>query len=265
MSHGRSNQAGYRSPVVDPTTKGVPVTSTRKTALVAGIFYVITFISIPTLGLYSSVKGKNFIISSGADTGALWGCFLEVIVALAGVGTAITLYPVVKRQNQSMAIGFVASRTLEAAMIFTGVASLLSLVTLHQDLGIATGANTTSLVTIGASYVATYNWAFTLGQSLMPGINAILLGTLLYRSGLVPRVLPVIGLIGAPLHITAVVLTMFGVIDRVGSVALIAALPIAVWEFSLGVYLIVKGFKPCPITDAMREETTPPALREVVA
>jgi hypothetical protein len=107
--------------------------------------------------------------------------------------------------------------------------------------------------------------AFTLGQSLMPGINALLLGTLMYRSGLVPRVLPVIGLIGAPLHITAVVLTMFGFIDRVGSVALIAALPIAVWEFSLGVYLVVKGFKPCPITDAMLEDATPPVYRDVVA
>jgi hypothetical protein len=238
---------------------------TRKTALVAGIFYVITFVSIPTLFLYNSVKSKDFIIGSGANSGALLGCFLEVIVALAGIGTAVTLYPVVKRQNEGMALGFVASRTLEAAMIFTCVASLLSLVTLHQDLGTTTGADATSLVTIGASHVATYNWAFTLGQSLMPGINALLLGTLLYRSGLVPRVLPVIGLIGAPLHITAVVLTMFGVIDRVGSVALIAALPIAVWEFSLGVYLIVKGFKPCPITDAMRAAGNPHAYRDVDA
>jgi Domain of unknown function (DUF4386) len=249
--------------VLTAPTKRVPKDPTRKTSLVAGIFYLITFVSMPTLTLYSSVKGKDFIISSGADTGALWGCFLEVIVALAGIGTAVTLYPVVKRQNQGMALGFVASRTVEATMIFTGVASLLSLVTLHQDLGTATGANTASLVTIGASHIATYNWAFTLGQSLMPGINALLLGTLMYRSGLVPRVLPVIGLIGAPLHITAVVLTMFGVIDRIGSVALIAALPIAVWEFSLGVYLVVKGFKPCPITDAMRAASTPPAYREV--
>jgi len=172
---------------------------------------------------------------------------------------------VVKRQNEAMALGFVASRTLEAAMIFTGVASILSLVTLHQDLGTATGADAATLVTVGASHVATYHWAFTLGGSLMPGINAILLGTLLYRSGLVPRVLPLIGLIGAPLHLTAVVLTMFGVVDRVGTVTGIAVIPIAVWEFSLGVYLIVKGFKPCPITEAMREEATPPAIREVVA
>ena len=209
------------------------------------------------------MTGKDFIIGSAADTAALWGCFLEVIVALAGIGTAVTLYPVVKRQNEGMALGFVASRTLEAAMLFTGVASLLSLVTLHQDLGTAAGADAASLAAIGASHVATYHWAFTLGQSLMPGINAILLGTLLYRSGLVPRVLPMIGLIGAPLHLTAVVLTMFGVVDRVGTVTGIAVIPIAVWELSLGVYLVVKGFKPCPITDEMRAASTPPAYREV--
>ena len=253
-------------------TTRVPKDPTRKTSLVAGVFYLMTMVSIPTLALYGPVKSKDFIIGSGADTGALLGCFLEVIVALAGIGTAVTLYPVVKRQNEGMALGFVASRTLEAAMLFTGVASLLSLVTLHQDLGTAAGADAASLAAIGASHVATYHWAFTLGGSLMPGINAILLGTLLYRSGLVPRVIPMIGLIGAPLHLTAVVLTMFGVIDRVGSVALIAALPIFVWELSLGIYLIVKGFKPCPITDAIREDTdviredaNPPAIRELVA
>jgi hypothetical protein len=241
----------------------VPMDPSRKTALVAGVFYLMTMVSIPTLALYGPVKNKDFIIGSGADTGALLGCFLEVVVALAGIGTAITLFPVVKRQNEGMALGFVAARTLEAAMLFTGVASLLSLVTLHQDLGTAAGADAASLAAIGASHVATYHWAFTLGGSLMPGINAILLGTLLYRSGLVPRVLPMIGLIGAPLHLTAVVLTMFGVVDRVGTVTGIAVIPIALWELSLGVYLIVKGFKPCPITDAIREEATPPAYREV--
>jgi Domain of unknown function (DUF4386) len=221
----------------------------RRTALVAGVFYIVTFVSIPTLFLYGPVREADFITSAGPDTGVLVGCFLEVVVALAGIGTAITLFPVVKRQNEAMALGFVASRTLEAAMTFAGVASLLSLVTLRQDLGSATGADSASLITIGASHIATYNSAFTLGQSLMPGINAILLGTLLYRSRLVPRVLPTLGLIGAPLHITAVVLTMFGVVDRVGTVALLAALPIAAWELSLGIYLIVKGFKPSPITE----------------
>jgi len=133
-------------------------------------------------------------------------------------------------------------------MIFTGVASLLSLITLRHDLGTAIGANAASLMATGASHIATYSWSFTLGQSLMPGVSAVLLGTMLYRSGLVPRALPLLGLAGAPLHITAVVLTLFGVIDRIGPVAAIAALPIAAWELSLGIYLVVKGFKPSPLT-----------------
>ncbi len=221
---------------------------TRRTALVAGVFYLISFVSIPTLFLYGPVKKTDFITGSGSDAGVLLGCFLEVIVGLAGIGTAVTLFPVVKRQNESLALGFVASRTLEAAMIFTGVASLLSLVTLHQDLGAAVGADRASLVAVGASHIATYNWAFTLGQSLMPGVNAILLGTLLYRSGLVPRALPALALVGAPIHLTAVFLTMFGVIDRLGAVAAIAVIPVALWELSLGIYLVSRGFKPAAIT-----------------
>ena len=114
-------------------TKPAGMTSLRKTALVAGIFYLITFISIPTLALYGPVKNhRDWILSSGTHTGVLVGCLLEVIVALAGIGTAVTLYPVVKRQNEGVALGFVTARLLEASMIFVGVVSLLSLVTLRQ-------------------------------------------------------------------------------------------------------------------------------------
>ena len=224
------------------------MSSTRKTALVAGVFYLITFVSIPTLALYGPVKNhRDWIISPGANTAMLVGGFLEVIVALACIGTAVTLYPVVKRQNEGVALGFVAARVLEASMIFAGVVSLLSLVTLRQDLGGAAGADAASLVTTGASHVATYNWTFLLGQSLMPGINALLLGSLMYRSRLVPRVIPVIGLIGAPLLITAVFATLFGVIAQGSSLAAAAALPVAAWELSLGVWLVIKGFRPAPI------------------
>lgn len=241
------------APTARPTTTTrAPMGSPRRTALLAGIFYLITFVSIPTLALYGPVKSQtDFILSSGTDTAVLWGAFLEVVVALACIATAVTLYPVLRHQNEGMALGFVAARTLEAAMIFTGVASLLSLVSL-RNAG-ATGAQAAALLVAGASHVATYQWAFTLGQSLMPGINALLLGAVLYRAGLVPRAIPVIGLLGAPLHLTAVLLTMFGVIDRLGPVAALAALPIAVWEFSLGVHLIVKGFTPSPITAATIE------------
>ena len=197
-----------QNPAAKAPPKGTPMSPTRKIALVAGIFYLITFISIPTLALYGPVKNhQDWILGSGSHTGVLVGGFLEVIVALAGIGTAVTLYPVVKRQNEGAALGFVAARVLEAAMIFTGVVSLLSLVTLRQDLGGAAGANAAALVTTTASHVAVYNWTFLLGQSLMPAINALLLGSLMYRSRLVPRIIPVLGLIGAPFLISTVFVT----------------------------------------------------------
>ena len=127
----------------------------RKTALVAGLFYLITFISIPTLALYSTLKSDPaWILGSGSDTAVLVGTVLELIVALAGIGTAVALFPVVRRQSEGFALGFVTTRIVEAAMIFMGVVSLLSLVTLQQDLGAAAGAaDAPSLTTTGASLV----------------------------------------------------------------------------------------------------------------
>ena len=153
-------------------TKGVPMDSLRKTALVAGVLYVITFVSIPTLVLYGPVlSDPNYIVGPGPDTAVIIGAILEVIVALAGVGTAVALYPVVKRQNEGVALGFVGSRTLEGAAIVAGVVSLLSLVTLRQA---GAGANAAAT---GQALVAQYNWFFLLGQSLMPVLNALLLGS----------------------------------------------------------------------------------------
>jgi hypothetical protein len=238
------------------------MTALRRTALVAGIFYLITFISIPTLFLYGNLKtDRNFITSSGSSTGVLWGAFLEVIVALAGIGTAVTLFPVLKRQNQGMALGFVAVRTLEAAMIFTGVLSLLTLVHLRQGLGTATGLDHASLLTTGASLVSTYNGTLLLGQTLMPCISAVLIGTLMYRSGLVPRAIPLIGLIGAPLLIASTIAAFFGVIAQVSAWSAIATIPVALWELSLGLWMTFKGFKPSPITAGMQTADTRPAVR----
>jgi ribosomal protein S18 acetylase RimI-like enzyme len=140
--------------------------------------------------------------------------------------------------------GFVAARTLEAAGIIAGVASILSLVTLRQS-----GVGAEGLLT-GDALVSMYDRFFMLSQSLMPSINGILLGTLMYRSRLVPRILPTIGLIGAPILFVYTMLAVGGVVDNFGPAAGPAALLIAVWELSLGIYLTVKGFKPSPITDA---------------
>jgi hypothetical protein len=234
--------------------KGVPMDSLRKTALVAGLLYVITFISIPTLVLYGPVlSDPNYIVGPGPDTPVIVGGILEVIVALAGIGTAVVLYPVVKRQNEAAALGFVGSRTLEAAAIVAGVVSLLSVVTLRQA-GAGVGALATS-----QALVAQYNWFFLLGQSLMPVVNALLLGSLLYRSRLVPRILPLVGLIGAPILLASDIAVLFGLWGRISAPSAILAIPIALWEFSLGVYLIVKGFKPSPITAGMTASSTRPA------
>lgn len=226
------------------TTGRSPMDPMRKTALVAGLFYLLTFISIPTLAIYSALKSDPaWILGSGSDT-VLLGTVLELIVALAGIGTAVALFPVVRQQSEGFALGFVTTRIVEAAMIFMGVVSILSLVSLQQGLGAAAvAADAPALTITGASLVSNYNWAFTVGQSLMPGFNALLLGTLLYRSGLVPRALPALGLIGAPILITATVLTIFGVVEQYSPLGGLASLPIAVWEFSLGLYLTFKGFK----------------------
>ena len=213
--------------------------SLRKTALVAGVTYLITFVSIPTLSLYAQVRSDpNYILGSGPDTPILIGAVLEVIVALACIGTAVVLYPVVKRQHEGVALGFVGVRVLEAATVFAGVASLLTVVTLRQS-----GAGAEALAT-GQALVAFNNWTFLLGQGLLPAMNALLLGSLLYRSRLVPRIIPLVGLIGAPLLLTSDVGVLFGLWPQVSAVTAGGALPIAVWEFSLGVYLVIKGFRP---------------------
>jgi hypothetical protein len=221
------------------------MTPLRKTALVAGVLYLLTFISIPTLALYGSAHDQNYVIGSGPDTAVLLGGVLEVIVALAGIGTAVALYPVLKRQNQGAALGLVGSRVLEAAGILAGVACLLAIVSLRQ-----TGAGNGALVT-GQTLAILYDRIFLLSQSLMPVVNDLLLGFLLYRSRLVPRVLPVLAFIGAPLLLASWFGVMFGLWEQRSTVTALAALPVALFEFSLGVYLTVKGFKPSPVTADM--------------
>jgi hypothetical protein len=220
----------------------------RRTARAAGILYLLTFVSIPTLALYNPLReNADFVLGVGSDTGVLVAALSEVVVALAGIGTAVVLFPVAKRQSETAALGFVTARVLEAGLIIVGVVSVLSLVTLRNDVAGTAGADPASLVTTGHTQLATYDWAFLLSQSLLPVFNALFLGYVLYRSGLVPRLLPTLGLIGAPLLLTSDLAIFFGVYDRAAPVAIVAALPIAVWEFSLGVYLTVKGFRPAAV------------------
>jgi hypothetical protein len=233
-------------PTAPSTTEGVD--PMRRRALAAGICYLLTFVSMPTLALYQQVpREPGFILGVGSDTGVLWAAFSEVVVALAGIGTAVVLFPVAKRQSETAALGFVASRIVEGCLILVGVASVLTLVTLRHEVAGAADADPASLVTTGHTLTAFYDSAFLVSQSLMPVINAICLGSVLYRSGLVPRILPALGLVGAPLLLASDIALFFGLYDRTAPMAGLAALPIAVWEFSLGVYLVVKGFRPAAV------------------
>jgi Domain of unknown function (DUF4386) len=208
----------------------------RKTALVAGALYLLTFVSIPTLALYGPVKGAKYIVGSGPDTAVLVGGILEVIVALAGIGTAVALYPVLKRQNEGVALGLVGSRVLEAAGILAGVACLLSIVSLRQA-----GVGAAGLVT-AQTLAILYDRTFLLSQSLMPVVNDLLLGFLLYQSRLVPRALPLLAFGGAALLVASDIGVLFNLWGQTSTVTALAALPVALFEFSLGVWLVVKGF-----------------------
>lgn len=220
----------------------LPMNPLRKTALVAGLLYLLTFVSIPTLALYSSIHGPAYVTGTGPDTAAIVGGILEIIVALAGIGTAIALYPLLRQQSEGLALGLVVSRVLEAGTMFVGVAFILSIVSLRQE-----GAGTGALAT-GHALITLYDRIFLLGQSFMPAINDLLLGFLLYQTRLVPRALSLIGMIGAVPLIASYIAVLFGVIGQHDPLTGWAALLVALFEFSLGIYLVVKGFRPSGIT-----------------
>jgi hypothetical protein len=214
----------------------VELNSLRKRSLLAGTLYLLTFISIPTLALYGSIHQANFIIGSSSNTPVIVGGILEIIVALAGIGSAIVLYPVLRKQDESAALGLVAARILESGTIFVGVAFLLSVVTLRQ-----TGAGANALL-ISRALVTLYDKIFLLGQSFMPAVCDLLLGFLLYQSRLVPRKLSLIGIIGGPVLLIGYFAVLLGFVGQHAPLAGLSAILVALFEFLVGIYLLVKGF-----------------------
>lgn len=212
------------------------MTNHRMLAVIAGALYLLTFAtSIPALALK-----QPFLDGGGSTAAAQWAVLLEIVLAFACIGTAVAIHPVARRKNEALALGFVASRTLEAAVILVGVVSLLSIIGLRSAGVIEGGAGPETL----RALTLVHDWAFLLGPGLMPVVNALLLGSLLYRYCLVPRIIPLVGLVGAPLLLLSSVGTLFGLLDQVSPLAGLAALPIALWELSIGIWLVVKGFAP---------------------
>jgi hypothetical protein len=240
---------------------------TRRTAFVTGALFVITFVtSIPAaLALYKPVlDDANYVVGAGADTGVAMGALLELLLIIANVGTAVALFPILKRQSEGFALGYVTARLVECTFIAIGIVSLLAVVTLRQDLAGAAGGDPGSFVTAGRSLVAVHDWTFLLGPGFVVGVgNGLILGWLMYRSGLVPRGMALLGLVAGPVLLAGGTAALLGVIEPDSALKNLAAAPEFVWELSLGIYLMVKGFRPSPITAATTTDTAPSVYRDV--
>jgi hypothetical protein len=233
-----------------PTTVTIPEveSSLRRTATLAGWLWIVTFVaSIPAYFIfYAPVRDEpNLITGAGADptTSVALGAVLELILIVANIGTAVVFFPILKWQNETGALGYVTARVMECVFIAIGVISLLTFLFMRQE-----GTGTDAL---GEAFVAIYDRAFLIGPGFFAGLgNGLLLGYLMYRSGLVPRGMAMLGLIGGPLIIASGIAIMFDVTERGSTLQGLATIPEFIWELSLGIYLVVRGFKPSPVTAA---------------
>jgi hypothetical protein len=217
------------------------MTSFRKTALVGGILYLVTFLgSIPAALLAGpALNDAGYILGAGADQQVRLGAILELVNVFGLIGCGIAFFSVIKLVHEGLAIGYLATRLFEGAIITVSVVSLLALITLRQQ--VAGGADGEALAPVATALVAVRNWAIILGSNMAP-FNALMLGTALYRARLVPRAIPALGLIGAPLLIAFVIGNILGVAHPGTLFHLLAVLPFFVWELVLGLWLTFKGF-----------------------
>ena len=221
----------------------------QKPGRIAGLWFIGTFVfSIPAVLLYDPVlNDANYILGGGLDARISLGALLEIFLAISNIATAVVFFPVLKRVNEAVALGYVASRIIESAMIVTGLISLMTVVTLRDDFTGA-GADSASLNIAGHTLVSLHDWTFLLGPQFCAGFgNGLLLGYLMYKSELVPRRMAMLGLIGGPLAFIGGVFVLFGAIENPsGALFAFTAIEI-VWEASLAIYLTVKGYRPSPV------------------
>ena len=223
------------------------MTSMRKTALAVGVLFILTFItSIGGVIAYGPVlSDPNYITGAGADTRVFLGAFLELLLIITNIGCAVVLFPILKRQNEGLALGYVAARLVECTFILIGILSLLAIVTLRQT---ATATDAGSLLTIGKTLHAIHDWTFLLGPGFADGIGTgLILGYLMYRSGLVSRRMALFGVVGGPLLAASGIAVLMGVIPQGSAVQGILTIPEIVWELFLGLWLTFKGFKSSPV------------------
>ena len=231
------------------------MTSDRKTALVVGVLFILTFVtSIAAVFAYGSVlTDPNYVSGPGADTGVFFGAFLELFLIITNIGCAVVLYPILKWQNEAISLGYVAARIMECTFILVGIIAVLAVVSLRQD---AASADAGSPAMLGTSLVAIKDWTFLLGPGFADGIGTgLLLGWLMYRSGLVHRRMALFGVIGGPLLAVSGAAVLLGVIPQGSSAQSLMTVPEVIWEAYLGLWLTFKGFNAAaPVLALARRE-----------
>ena len=239
----------------DKRSQRTPMDPMRRTALVVGALFIVTYITsiAAKFSFYPPfLDHADYILGSGEDTKVLWGAFAEMVLILANIGTAVALYPVLKQRFPALSIGFVAARIMESVFIAVGVLAVVTLVSMRQDFSGATGAEGTALASVGNTLVTLQEWTFNLGPGVVVGVgNGLILGYMMYRTGLVPRGMAMLGLVGGPLLVLSGTAVLFGLIEAGSAVQMLATVPEFFWELSFGVYLIVKGFRPSAVTAAV--------------
>jgi hypothetical protein len=230
------------------------MTSSRKTALVVGVLFILTFVtSIAAVFAYGTVlTDPKYITGPGADSGVFLGAFLELFLIITNIGCAVVLFPLLKWQNEAIALGYVTARLVECTFILIGILSVLAVVTLRQG---GASADAGSLATVGTSLVAVKNWTVLLGPGFADGIGTgLMLGWLMYRSGLVSRRMSLFGVVGGPLLAASGIAVLLGVIPQGSPVQSLATVPEIIWEGFLGLWLTFKGFSSSPVLALVSRE-----------
>jgi hypothetical protein len=211
----------------------------QRHARVFGVLFIITFItSIAALALFQPVLDDpvGYIAGGGKDNQIYLGAFLELLLVIANVGTAVVLYPIARRQNEALAIGYVAARIIESVFIAVGIVFVLGVVGLRQDLP---GGEDVAFVLAELK-----DLTFLLGPGLIvPWGNGLILGYLMYKSGLVPRRMAWFGLIGGPILLISSIGDLFDWWEWGSTVPSLLVIPEFIWEAFLGIYCAVWGFR----------------------
>lgn len=218
----------------------------KSNAKITGWLFIVAAVSsIIGLKLYDPIlSDNNFIVSANNHYNQIiFGAINELILVASATGTGIMLYPLLKRYNESMGIGYLSFRMLEAVFIIIGLLSILTVLSISEsyvDGAITDKANAQNL---GLSFISLHKWTFMLGPNFMLSINTFIYSFVFYKTKIIPSNLARLGLLASFLIMTAAILELFGVIQQISTWGILLALPIALYEMTLAIYLITKGTK----------------------